>query len=187
MVIKRHAASVMLICALALGASRVSAQSGEPIDLAAIQQIKAQGLDRSKVMETAWWLTDMYRPRLTNSPQMRVAADWAVKTLTGWGLANVKEEPWGSDFGRGWSNERTVLHVVKPEPWPVIAYARAWTPGTGSAITADAVLAPLATEGDFDSSAASSGEKSPSCRVLARSSCYGRHKQRGSPLSNSMR
>ena len=59
-------------------------------------------------MDTAWWLTDMYGPRLTNSPQMRAAADWAVKKLNEWGLANVKQEPWGSEFGRGWSNERTV-------------------------------------------------------------------------------
>ena len=132
------------------GVLTLSAQSGEPIDLNAIQQIKQEGLDRSQVMDTAWWLTDMYGPRLTNSPQMRAAADWAVKKLNEWGLANVKQEPWGSEFGRGWSNQRTVVHVLKPEPWPVIAYARAWTPGTNGAVTADAVLAPIANEADLD-------------------------------------
>ena len=150
MVITRRLTTLTLIGALATGAAIVSAQSGEPVDLAAIQRIKEEGFDRSKVMDTAWWLTDMYGPRLTNSPQMRAAADWAVKQLSDWGLANVKEEPWGSDFGRGWSNQRTVVHVVKPEPWPVIAYARAWTPGTSGPITAEAVLAPMPTEADFD-------------------------------------
>ncbi len=103
-------------------------------------------------MDVAWWLTEVHGPRLTNSPQMRAAADWTVKKLTEWGLANVKLEPWGADaeFGRGWSNERTVLHVTKPSPWPVLAYARAWTPGTNGLVTADAVLAPLMTEADFD-------------------------------------
>jgi hypothetical protein len=81
---------------------------------------------------------------------MRAAADWATKKMTEWGLVNVKQEPWGSPFGRGWSNERTVLHVVKPEPWPVLAYARAWTPGTNGAVTADAVLAPMTTDADLD-------------------------------------
>jgi len=132
------------------GVLTLSAQSAETVDLGAIQRIKEEGFDRSKVMDTTWWLTDMYGPRLTNSPQMRAAADWAVKTLNEWGLANVKQEPWGADFGRGWSNERTVLHVVKPEPWPVIAYAKAWTPGTSGPVTADAVLAVMTTDVDLD-------------------------------------
>jgi carboxypeptidase Q len=132
------------------GVLTLSAQSAETVDLGAIQRIKEEGLDRSKVMDTAWWLTDMYGPRLTNSPQMRAAADWVVKKLSEWGLANVKEEPWGADFGRGWSNERTVLHVVKPEPWPVIAYAKAWTPGTNGPVTADAMLAVMTTDADLD-------------------------------------
>lgn len=133
------------------GALTLTAQSTpESIDLAALQKIKEEGLDRSQVMDIAWWLTDRYGPRLTNSPQMRAAADWAVKKMTEWGVVNVKQEPWAAPFGRGWSNERTVLHVLKPEPWPVIAYARAWTPGTGGPVIADAVLAPLTTEADLD-------------------------------------
>ena len=41
-------------------------------------------------MDTAWWLTEVHGPRLTNSPQLRAAADWTVKKLTEWGLANVE-------------------------------------------------------------------------------------------------
>jgi hypothetical protein len=125
------------------------AQSNEFVDLDAITRIKEEGFERSQVMDVAWWLTDRYGPRLTNSPQMRAAADWAVKKLTEWGLANAKQEPWG-EFGRGWSNERTVVLVTKPSPWPVLAYAKAWTPGTNGAVTADAVLAPIATAADID-------------------------------------
>lgn len=128
----------------------LSAQTSETVDLDAITRIKAEGFERSQVMDTAWWLTERYGPRLTNSPQMRAAADWAVKTLTEWGLANVKQEPWGTEFGRGWSNERTLVHVTKPSPWPVIAYARAWSPGTGGPVTAEAVLAPIATDADIE-------------------------------------
>ena len=132
------------------GALGLAAQSGESVDLGAIQRIKEEGFDRSQVMDTAWWLTEIHGPRLTNSPQLRAAAGWAVQKLTEWGLVNVKQEPWGAEFGRGWSNERTVVHVLTPTPWPVIAYARAWTPGTGGAVTAEAVLAPLATEADLE-------------------------------------
>jgi carboxypeptidase Q len=128
------------------------AQSAEPVDLDAITRIKAEGFERTQVMDIAWWLTEVHGPRLTNSPQMRAAAEWTAGKAKEWGLANVALEPWGpnSDFGRGWSNERTVLHVVKPTPWPVLAYPRAWTPGTLGAVTADAVLAPMTSEADFD-------------------------------------
>ena len=34
-------------------------------------------------------LTDVYGPRLTNSPGFRKAGDWAVKEMTSWGLTNV--------------------------------------------------------------------------------------------------
>ncbi len=148
---------IPLSCALLVAVSvlgplshRIGAQSGEPVDLDAIYQIKDEGLNRSQVMDTVWWLTEVHGPRLTNSPQMRAAADWTIKKLTEWGLANVKQEPWGVDFGRGWSNERTVVHVLTPSPWPVLAYSRAWTPGTGAAVTAEALRAPIAAEADFE-------------------------------------
>jgi hypothetical protein len=138
--------------ALSLATMPGHAQSGEPVDLDAITRIKAEGFDRSQVMDIAWWLTDVYGPRLTNSPQMRAAAQWTAGKAKEWGLVNIALEPWGADaeFGRGWSNERTVLHVVKPAPWPVLAYPRAWTPGTSGTITAEAMLAPLAAEADFE-------------------------------------
>ena len=136
---------------LMAGASGL-AQSSEPVDLDAVTRIKAEGFERTQVMDIAWWLTEVHGPRLTNSPQMRAAAQWTVSKAKEWGLANVALEPWGpnSDFGRGWSNERTVLHVVKPTPWPVLAYPRAWTPGTNGAVAADAILAPIVSEADFD-------------------------------------
>jgi carboxypeptidase Q len=152
-VTRRGFLTVPIVCAALLWSGALVAQpsqSSEPIDLDAITRIKEEGFERSQVMDTAWWLTERYGPRLTNSPQMRAAADWAVKKLTAWGLANVKQEPWGTEFGRGWSNDRTVVHVTRPSPWPVLAYAKAWTPGTKGAVVADAVLAPIENDGDIE-------------------------------------
>jgi hypothetical protein len=150
MVTRRGLPGLVLLYAALSGAGVVIAQAVEPVDLDAITRIKEEGFERSQVMDIAWWLTEVHGPRLTNSPQMRAAANWTVSKLTEWGLANVRQEPWGTAFGRGWSNERTVVHVLTPSPWPVIAYARAWTPGTSGPVTADAMLAPLANEGEFD-------------------------------------
>ena len=87
--------------ALAVTFVPVSAQQAERVDLNAIYQIKDEGFQRSRVMEIMSWLTDVYGPRLTNSPGFRKAGDWAVKEMTSWGLVNVKLQPFGP-FGRGW-------------------------------------------------------------------------------------
>jgi carboxypeptidase Q len=120
----------------------------EPVDLDAIHRIRDEGLQRPQVIDTAWYLTDVYGPRLTNSPGIRAAADWAVDRLREWGLSDVRQESWGP-FGRGWVNERLTAHALAPQAFPLTAYARAWTPGTGGAVTADAVLAVIDREEDF--------------------------------------
>ena len=124
------------ITAALLIATPVAAQ--ERVDQAAIDKIKSEALDRSQVMETASWLTDVYGARLTGSPNIKAAGEWAAKKLTEWGMVNAKLEPWGY-FGRGWTNDRLSLHVIAPTPWPVIAYAAAWTPGTNGTVTGEVV------------------------------------------------
>ena len=79
----------------------LAAQTGETVDSAAIAKIRDEGLNRSQVMETMFWLTDRYGPRLTGSTEFEEAGDWAVKQLQDWGVANVKKERF--PFGRGWS------------------------------------------------------------------------------------
>jgi hypothetical protein len=51
-------------CVLAVTLAPVSAQQAERVDLTAIYKIKAEGLQRSRVMEIMSWLTDVYGPRL---------------------------------------------------------------------------------------------------------------------------
>jgi carboxypeptidase Q len=128
------------------------AQMPEPVDYDAIQRIKTEGFanQTSRVMEIMSYLTDVYGPRLTNSPNIREAADYAMKQMTSWGLANVHLEPWADEFGRGWANERFSAQVIAPHPFPLIAYPKAWTPGTNGPVTAEVVLAPIENEQEFD-------------------------------------
>ncbi|MGH9860733.1 MAG: M20/M25/M40 family metallo-hydrolase [Candidatus Acidiferrales bacterium] len=130
-------------------AAQQAAVSQERVDLDAIYQIKDEGFNRSKIMETMSYLTDIYGPRLTNSPNMHAAADWTMKSLTAWGLTNVKKEAWGP-FGRGWANHHITMHVTSPQRWPVIAYPLAWSPGTKGVVTGEAVLAEMDAEADFE-------------------------------------
>ncbi len=120
----------------------------EKLDLDAIYRIKDEGLQRSKVMELESYLTDVYGPRLTGSPNIKEAGDWAQKTLRDWGLVNVHDEPW--PFGRGWQNQRFVAVAVTPRAYPLIGFAKAWTPGTSGPVTAEAAMAVIEGDKDFD-------------------------------------
>ncbi len=127
--------------ALAVTFVPVSAQQAERVDLNAIYQIKDEGFQRSRVMEIMSWLTDVYGPRLTNSPGFRKAGDWAVKEMTSWGLVNVKLQPFGP-FGRGWANDKFYMMATTPGgSLPVIGYPQAWTSSTNGVVSGDAVYA----------------------------------------------
>jgi carboxypeptidase Q len=117
-------------------------------DTIAISKFEVEGLQHSHVIEVMGYLTDVYGPRLTNSPNIRQAADYAVKTLGSWGLANVHEEPWGP-FGEGWSNELFQANEIAPRHFPLIAYPKAWTLGTNGPVTAEAVYAKIENDRDF--------------------------------------
>ena len=126
----------------------LGAQAPNATDLNAIQQIKDEGFNHSQVMDIMSWLTDVYGPRLTNSPNIKQAAEWTMSKMKEWQLANVHEEPW--QFGRGWSSERFSLQAISPRPFPLIAYAKAWTPGTNGVVTAEAVWAPIQKVEDLE-------------------------------------
>jgi hypothetical protein len=117
-------------------------------DLEAVYRIKEEGLSNSKVMNTLSYLTDVHGPRLTNSPGMRAAAEWAKTQLTEWGLSNVHFETWGP-FGRGWANERFHAQMIEPQGFPLLAFPKAWTPGTNGPVTAEAVMVSIEKEEDF--------------------------------------
>jgi hypothetical protein len=146
----RPAFVALVACLIAApAAAQVAAPATEKIDYDAIYKIKDEGLTHSQVMDTASWLTDVYGARLTGSPNIKAAGDWAVKKLTEWGGQNAHLETWG-DFGTGWQNTRFSAQVVSPNPWTILGAPKAWTPGTDGAVTADAVYAPLANDADLE-------------------------------------
>jgi carboxypeptidase Q len=100
--------------------------SQEKLNLDVINKIKKEGTDNSKVMDIAFYLTDVSGPRLTSSPGFMTAANWAKNKLTEWGLANAQLDPWG-EFGKSWRQERCYVAMTAPYYQPLIAIPRAWT------------------------------------------------------------
>jgi len=92
-----------------------------------VARIREEGLKRSEVMATVLALTDLNGARLTGSPGLQRASEWARRQLGTWGLANPRFETW-DPFGRGWVLKRFTLQAFTPEAMPVIAHPRAWSP-----------------------------------------------------------
>src|SRR5678815_5769294 len=114
-----------------------------------IEKIKDEGMNRSEVMKTLGYLSDVIGPRLTASPNMKRSNEWTRDQLTKWGFQNAHLEAWGP-FGRGWSLKRFSAQVVEPQGIPLIAYPKAWSPGLAAPVTAEVVYIDAKTEADLD-------------------------------------
>ncbi len=116
-----------------------------------IARLRDEGFNRSEVMATLVHLTDIVGPRLTGSPELQRAGEWARDRFTAWGLQNAALEPWGT-FGRGWSLRRFSAQVVAPQAIPLIAYPKAWSPSVGAdgRIETDLVHVDIKKPEDFE-------------------------------------
>ncbi len=145
---RRYAAAALLLFALLSPTLLAIAQQPTPTPasqtnvtpaLDVVARIKDEGINRSQIMETLDYLTNVIGPRLTGSPALKRANNWTRERLTGWGLQNSHLEAWGP-FGRGWTLKRFSAEVVAPQTFPMLAYPRAWSPGLDAPLTADVVL-----------------------------------------------
>lgn len=120
----------------------------EKVDTVAVQKIRKEGLENSKIEKIAFELIDKAGPRLTNSKGYERAADYAVKQLTDWGLTNSKTESWG-EFGRGWEIEKSYVAMTKPYYMAFVAVPKAWTESTDGPISGKVMFLDIKTEEDF--------------------------------------
>ena len=92
MIVRRYAAIVLLLIFLASPATllpQTSTPTPAPDPNDPIQRIKDEGMNRSQVMQTLSYLSDVIGPRLTASPGMKRANEWTRDQLTKWGLQNA--------------------------------------------------------------------------------------------------
>src|ERR1044071_2206751 len=112
-------------------------QAQEKLNADINAKIREEENSRSQILRTLHFLTDVYGPRLTGSPNHKAAAEWAIKQMESWGFSNGHLEPW--DFGHpGGVNERFAGHIVSPVQDQLTAEVLAWTPGTNGTVRAQA-------------------------------------------------
>lgn len=162
MTLRRNVAVVLLLILFASPNVIIAQQTQQPASQPAsqtsqtpardpndpIEKIKDEGMNRSQVMQTLSYLSDVIGPRLTASPNMKRANEWTRDQLTKWGLQNAQLEPWGT-FGRGWSLKKFSAQVIEPQAIPLIAFPKAWSPGFEAPLTAEVVYVDARTEADL--------------------------------------
>ena len=140
MIVRRYTAIVLLLILVVCQATYL-AQTAQPAPAPdpndPIQRIKGEGMNRSQVMQTLSYLSDVIGPRLTNSPGMKRANEWTRDQLTKWGLQNAHLEPWNFNHP-GWLNERLTAHIISPVKDPLVCEVLAWTPSTKGTVQAKA-------------------------------------------------
>jgi carboxypeptidase Q len=138
----------LLLAGIAVVAvASVAAQ--ERVDQGVYWKIRQEATSNSKILQTLHMLTDVYGPRLTGSPNLKAAGEWAIEQMHAWGMKNGHLEPW--DWGKpGWTNERLSAHIVSPVKDALVVEALAWTPGTNGVARGQAlqVILPERPTGD---------------------------------------
>mgnify|MGYP003592231933 FL=1 len=139
--LRRKFISAVLVAAFVLPITALGQAAAPAVYTApkeTIDKIRDEGMNRSQVMQTLSYLTDVIGPRLTGSPNMKRANEWTRDKMKEWGMQNAGLESWGP-FGRGWSLRKFTATVVDPQYVPVIGYPSAWSPSTKGAVTGEVV------------------------------------------------
>ena len=133
-----------VVCLLLLAAMPMTAQAPGLSEMYAL--IRAEETNNSKIMWIIHEIADVYGPRVTGTPNLKAADDWAVKTMTSWGLANTHLEPWtfqppsAATPVPGWENMELLAEAVTPFHGQLMVMPLAWTPSTNGVVTAQVVM-----------------------------------------------
>jgi carboxypeptidase Q len=144
----RNRTFAAFFCPILLLASGI-AVAQERVDPDAASRIRDAALNHSQIMNMVGYFTDIAGPRLTGSPNLKLAEEYARDKLREWGLVNAHLEAWGP-FGRGWSLEGVAANMLSPGFSPLIAYPKAWSPGTNGKVRGEVVFLDAKSATDLD-------------------------------------
>ena len=159
---------IVFVCLLAVS-TRAAAQSF-PSEDPVIRAIWEEGVERSQVRELGQVMMDSIGPRLTGSPAMAGANDWALAKYAEWGIEAYKQQ-----YGtwRGWERGITHIDLIAPRVRSLEGMAAAWSPATDGPVEGAVVILPHAdSPGAFQASLSELRGKfvlisrpEPSCRA----------------------
>ena len=104
-----------------------------------IQEIWEHAMEDSQIRSLAQTLMDSIGPRLTGSPSMDAAHDWAVETYEGWGI-DARNEEYGTWVG--WDRGLSHIDLIEPRRRSLEGMNLAWSPGTEGPVEGPVVQVP---------------------------------------------
>jgi len=116
------------VAVAAVAAARSANAQTLATDDPVLRRIWDEETTRSRLEPLAQALTDSIGPRLTGSPGIEGAQDWAVKQLKSWGV-DARTEQYGT--WEGWRRGTSHVDLVAPRVRSLEGRILAWSPGTG--------------------------------------------------------
>ncbi len=110
-------------------AAPLAAQMPEGIDSTTLARIRAEEMNHSQLMNFIHYIADDYGPRPIGSPNQLAAANWAVKTMTSFGMKNAHLEPFTWN-GIGWLPGPAYGYMTAPVPANLKFESAVWSPST---------------------------------------------------------
>ena len=93
-------------------------------------------------------LCDDIGPRMTGTPGLQRAQEWAMRKLTSYGASAVHLEPY--DLGRPWQRGPAHARLLNANGVQLTVVQKAWTEGTPGTIRADVAVLDVKTLADFN-------------------------------------
>ncbi len=139
---KRGLATFLLLAPLLLSLPRGMEGQTFPVPDPVLERIWEEAMERSQLEPLAHALLDSIGPRLTGSPGMDRAHDWAVRMLSGWGI-EAENESYGT--WQGWERGITHVDLLEPRVRTLEGTLLAWSPGTQGPVTGEVAVVPAWT------------------------------------------
>ncbi len=126
---------MLVLIAAPLPAQSQTLATDDPV----LEEIWEQAMHRSQTEGLAQVLLDSIGPRLTGSPGMDRAHDWAVETYTEWGI-EAENRQYGTWLG--WDRGISHIDLLEPRVRSLEGMNLAWSPGTDGPSTGEVVVLP---------------------------------------------
>src|ERR1700738_4821604 len=114
---------------------------------AADVQILSEIREHSEAAANLEYLSDSIGARLTGSPQLKQANDWARDMLAKYGATNAHLEGWTIEHS--WTRGKASARIVSPTEHALTIAAAGWSPSTPGAITGPMVYFDAKEKKDF--------------------------------------